>query len=103
MTNQGKLECCIAVLSFLEDDYDVQKNQNFYSPKMEMMENCLNEHYGSNSMVNFTEYINANLSMGYIIKDLEGYKNFFTNHSRKFFKEAISKLREIKIEEILNI
>ena len=102
MTDQEKLKCCIAVLDFLEDE---DKHPIYYhSSKLKIIEESLNKYFNHKSMMQFTEFINEDLNMGYSISDNGGlYKPFFSEHSISFYHEAIQKLRDRKIEEILNI
>lgn len=100
MTDQEKLKCCIAIIEFLEDEDNYHV---FYqSPKLKIMVDVLTKYCGHKSMVMFTEFINDSLNMGYNIKDDNGlYKPFFSEKSISFYHEAIQKLRDKKIEEIL--
>lgn len=99
MTDYQILECCEAVLNFLNEDIPVKEASalGFKTPCSVYMSAMLKSHnYGG--MISFTEYLNRKYDLGYKLQDNLGYKTFFTNESRGFYKSII---RNLKINEVI--
>ena len=99
MTDYQVLECCESVLDFLNEDIPMAEVSalGFRTPCSVRMTALLNAH-GFDSMVEFTELLNKHYNLGYKLQDDMGYKTFFTNESRGFYKSII---RNLKINEVI--
>lgn len=113
MTDETLLECCQSILDFLQEEVDsdtailacvkLPHRVLFPTPKQKIMNKVLFRNgwgdQDNGDMTGFTEYLNNVFSMGYQMKNEKGYKNFFENQSRQFYKHI---LRNLKLKQLLN-
>jgi len=95
MNNKDLIECCEAVLDFLNEVNYVE-----LATKQNIMNDVLIKNgWEFGDMVGFTKYLNEKFQLGYSIADEEGnFRPFFEKHSRHFYKSII---RDLTINKIL--
>ena len=101
MSDDNLLECCQAILEFIEEG----PTHKIPTPKQLAMEEVFTKKAqawrtsNTTNMVGFTYYLNDLFQLGYNISDENGSaKTFFKNHSVEFYKSII---RNLKIKQLL--
>jgi hypothetical protein len=99
MNNKDLIECCKAVLDFINEENDGRiptLKQNIMNDVL-IKNDWKYKNFGD--MVGFTKHLNEKIQLGYSIADEEGnLRPFFEKHSRHFYKSLI---RDLTINEII--
>jgi hypothetical protein len=98
MRYKNLLQCAQSVLDFIEEDYTgmiPSTMQNVMDQTL--IRNGWSKDNNNGDMIGFTKYLNERFELGYIIEDQNGVRNFFTKHSRQFYKSII---REQKLKQL---
>ena len=98
MSDDKLLECCQAILDFLEEG----NTAKIPTPKQLVMDDVFKDTMwisiqNNTDMIGFTKYLNDIFQLGYDI-EIEGITPFFRNHSISFYKSII---RNLKIKQLL--
>lgn len=100
MNNKDLIECCKAVLDFLNEEYYGEVP----TPKQNIVNDILIkngwEYRNLGDIVGFTKYLNEKFQLGYSIVDEEGKvtRSFDGEQSRNFYKTII---RDLTINKII--